>query len=49
MGFDRWRDDRALAEDAVHEALIRAWRDLPALRDPTPVAAWLRRLVGRGD
>ena len=39
--------DRALAEDAVQEALIRAWRDLPALRDPTRVAAWLRRLLIR--
>jgi RNA polymerase sigma-70 factor (ECF subfamily) len=37
--------DRAAAEDAVQEALIRAWRDLPALRDPARVDAWLRRLV----
>lgn len=26
--------DRTLAEDAVQEALIRAWRSLPHLRDP---------------
>lgn len=39
--------DRGLAEDAVQEALIRAWRDLPALRDPTRVGAWLRRLLVR--
>ena len=37
--------DRSAAEDAVQEALIRAWRDLPALRDATRVDAWLRRLV----
>ncbi len=37
--------DRGAAEDAVQEALIRAWRDLPALRDPSRLDAWLRRLV----
>ena len=39
--------DRAAAEDAVQEALIRAWRDLPALRDPARLDAWLRRLLVR--
>ena len=39
--------DRIAAEDAVQEALIRAWRDLPALRDPTRFEAWLRRLLVR--
>ena len=39
--------DRDLAEDAVQEALIRAWRDLPALRDSARVGAWLRRLLVR--
>ena len=39
--------DRVAAEDAVQEALIRAWRDLPALRDPARFEAWLRRLLVR--
>lgn len=33
------------AEDAVQEALVRAWRDLPALRDPDRLEAWMRSLV----
>jgi RNA polymerase sigma factor (sigma-70 family) len=37
--------DRARAEDAVQEALLKAWRDLPQLRDPSKFHAWLRRLV----
>jgi RNA polymerase sigma-70 factor (ECF subfamily) len=37
--------DRSRAEDAVQEALLRAWRDLPKLRDPEKFAPWLRRLV----
>lgn len=37
--------DRALAEDAVQEALIRAWRDLPSLRQPDRISAWLTRLT----
>ena len=34
-----------LAEDAVQEALIRAWQQLPSLRDPDRFDAWLYRLV----
>lgn len=37
--------DRELARDAVQEALIRAWRDLPGLRDPAKFDAWLHRLT----
>jgi RNA polymerase sigma-70 factor (ECF subfamily) len=37
--------DRARAEDAVQEALLRAWRDLPKLREVDKFAAWIRRLV----
>ena len=34
-----------LAEDAVQEALVRAWQQLPTLRDPDRFDAWLYRLV----
>jgi RNA polymerase sigma-70 factor (ECF subfamily) len=37
--------DQELARDAVQEALIRAWRDLPGLRDPDRFDAWLHRLT----
>lgn len=37
--------DRQLCEDAVQRALVRAWRDLPRLREPERFSAWLRRLV----
>ena len=39
--------DAGWAEDAVQDALIRAWRDLPALRDPDRYGAWLHRLLVR--
>jgi RNA polymerase sigma-70 factor, ECF subfamily len=39
--------DRELARDAVQETLIRAWRDLPGLRDPDRFDAWLHRIVVR--
>lgn len=35
------------AKDAVQETLVRAWRDLPTLRDPDRFDAWLRRLLVR--
>ena len=37
--------DRTLAEDAVQETMIRAWRDLPRLRDVDRFDAWLRRVL----
>jgi RNA polymerase sigma-70 factor (ECF subfamily) len=39
--------DLQLAEDAVQEALIAAWRDLSGLRDPDRFDAWLRSLLVR--
>jgi RNA polymerase sigma-70 factor (ECF subfamily) len=33
------------AQDAVQDALMRAWRDLRALRNPDAWDAWLRRLT----
>ena len=37
--------DPELARDAVQESLIRAWRDLPGLRDPDRFDAWLHRIT----
>ena len=37
--------DADRAEDAVQEALVRCWRDLPSLRDPGAFDAWLRRIL----
>jgi RNA polymerase sigma-70 factor (ECF subfamily) len=39
--------DPELARDAVQDGFLRAWRDLPALRDPDRFDPWLRRLVFR--
>lgn len=39
--------DSELARDAVQEALVRAWRDLPGLREPERFDAWLHRLTVR--
>jgi RNA polymerase sigma-70 factor (ECF subfamily) len=36
-----------MAEDAVQDALIRAWQDLRGLRDPDRFDAWLHRLLVR--
>jgi len=37
----------ALAQDATQEALVTAWRDLSALRDPDRFGAWLHRVLVR--
>jgi RNA polymerase sigma-70 factor (ECF subfamily) len=37
--------DTDIAEDAVQDALVRCWRDLPTLRDATRFEPWLRRLL----
>ena len=36
-----------LAEDAVQGALVKAWRDLPNLRDADRFGPWLQRLLVR--
>jgi len=35
----------AEADDVFQEATLRAWRDLPRLRDPEMWSAWFRRIV----
>jgi RNA polymerase sigma-70 factor (ECF subfamily) len=37
--------DVDLAQDATQDALVRAWRDLPTLRDIERFDAWLYRLI----
>jgi RNA polymerase sigma-70 factor, ECF subfamily len=37
--------DASLAEDALQNALIAAWRQLPRLRDPDRFEAWVYRVV----
>jgi RNA polymerase sigma-70 factor (ECF subfamily) len=37
--------DGELARDAVQEALVRCWRDLPTLRDVERFDGWLHRLL----
>ena len=39
--------DRDLADDAVQETLVIAWRDLRSLRDPKGFDAWLHRVLVR--
>jgi len=39
--------DTHLAEDATQDALVRAWRDLPTLRDVDRFDAWLHRILVR--
>lgn len=37
--------DLGLAEDAVQQTLVLAWRELPSLRDVNRFDAWLHRLL----
>ena len=37
--------DSDRAEDATQEAIVRAWRELPRLREPGKFDAWLRKLT----
>jgi len=39
--------DRALAEDVVQEALLRAWKSFDALADETKVKQWMLTIVRR--
>ena len=39
--------DRDLAEDAVQDAFVDAWRSLPGLRDPDRFDVWLTRVLVR--
>ncbi len=38
-------DNPADAEDAVHDAFVRAWRKWGSLRDPAKFDAWFKRIV----
>lgn len=40
-------NDRDLADDAVQETLVVAWRDVRGLRDPKRFGAWLHRILVR--
>src|SRR6187402_1542748 len=37
--------DTGLAEDALQNALVLAWRRLPKLRDPERFEAWIHRIL----
>jgi RNA polymerase sigma-70 factor (ECF subfamily) len=39
--------DPERAQEALQNALIRAWRDLPGLRDPDKFDAWIYRMLVR--
>jgi len=39
--------DKAIAEDVVQEALLRAWKSLDALRDKGAAKQWLLTIVRR--
>src|SRR5881392_923150 len=37
--------DTGLAEDALQNALVLAWRRIPKLRDPDRFEAWIHRIL----
>ena len=39
--------DADAADDAAQETLVRAWRDLPGLREPDRFDGWLHRILVR--
>jgi RNA polymerase sigma-70 factor (ECF subfamily) len=48
LRFAQWlARDRAIAEDIVQEALLRAWRSRETLKDPSAARAWLLTIVRR--
>jgi RNA polymerase sigma-70 factor (ECF subfamily) len=48
LRFAQWlARDRAIAEDIVQEALLRAWRSRDALKEPAAARAWLLTIVRR--
>ena len=48
LRFAHWlARDRAVAEDIVQEALLRAWRSRDALKDPAAARPWLLTIVRR--
>jgi RNA polymerase sigma-70 factor (ECF subfamily) len=48
LRFAHWlARDRAIAEDIVQEALLRAWRSREALKDPSAARPWLLTIVRR--
>jgi len=48
LRFAHWlARDRAIAEDIVQEALLRAWRSRDALKDHTAARSWLLTIVRR--
>lgn len=46
-----WRltGSQADAADAVQNALITVWQQLPTLRDPSSVRSWMMRIVSRAS
>jgi RNA polymerase sigma-70 factor (ECF subfamily) len=34
-----------VAQDAVHDAFVKAWERWPSLRDPASIDAWFKRIV----